>query len=159
MYNTLSSISSTKKDFALIGRLSLSLLCHFEALYNAEVLGLWTVTGFNVYCFLKASTSKGSKSPAKVGEGGSSGIDFKMVSSGLTENQLQLSVEVSLSSSYLLSWRKGLDISVLGLGLITSPVFYLGVDIPLLFWRRLGRCSQCVTAALSGGFWDPRHSS
>lgn len=106
MYNTLSSISSTKKDFALIGRLSLSLLCHFEALYNAEVPGLWTVTGFNVYCFLKASTSKGSKSPAKVGEGGSSGIDFKMVSSGLTENQLQLSVEVSLSSSYLLKLKE-----------------------------------------------------
>lgn len=99
MYNNLSSISSTKKDFALIGRLSLSLLCHFEALYNAEVPGLWTVTGFNVYCFLKASTSKGSKSPAKVGEGGSSGIDFKMVSSGLTENQLQLSVEVLTSHS------------------------------------------------------------
>lgn len=54
-----------------------------------------------MFCFLEASTTKGSKSPAKVGEGGS-GIDFKMVSSGLTENQLQLSVEVSLSSLYLL---------------------------------------------------------
>jgi hypothetical protein len=51
-----------------------------------------------VFYFLKASTTKGSKSPAKMGEGGSSGIDLKMVSSGLTENQLQLSVEVSPSS-------------------------------------------------------------
>ncbi|XP_075814977.1 E3 ubiquitin-protein ligase HUWE1 isoform X22 [Microtus pennsylvanicus] len=48
---------------------------------------------------VSTSTSKGSKSPAKVGEGGSSGVDFKMVSSGLTENQLQLSVEVLTSHS------------------------------------------------------------
>lgn len=47
---------------------------------------------------VSTSTTKGSKSPAKVGEGGS-GIDFKMVSSGLTENQLQLSVEVLTSHS------------------------------------------------------------
>uniref|UniRef100_A0A8C0L5F5 E3 ubiquitin-protein ligase HUWE1 n=1 Tax=Canis lupus dingo TaxID=286419 RepID=A0A8C0L5F5_CANLU len=40
-----------------------------------------------------------SKSPAKVGDGGSSSADFKMVSSGLTENQLQLSVEVLTSHS------------------------------------------------------------
>lgn len=59
-----------------------------------------------MFCFLKASTTKGSKSPAKVGEGGSSSMDFKMVSSGLTENQLQLSVEVSLSFSYLLQLKK-----------------------------------------------------
>ncbi|XP_042540807.1 E3 ubiquitin-protein ligase HUWE1 isoform X7 [Dipodomys spectabilis] len=45
------------------------------------------------------STTKGSKSPAKMGEGGSGGMDFKMVSSGLTENQLQLSVEVLTSHS------------------------------------------------------------
>ncbi|KAM6144115.1 E3 ubiquitin-protein ligase HUWE1 isoform 2-T2 [Erethizon dorsatum] len=45
------------------------------------------------------TTTKGSKSPAKVGEGGSSVTDFKMVSSGLTENQLQLSVEVLTSHS------------------------------------------------------------
>ncbi|XP_031225143.1 E3 ubiquitin-protein ligase HUWE1 isoform X10 [Mastomys coucha] len=48
---------------------------------------------------VSTSTTKGSKSPAKVGEGGSSGIDLKMVSSGLTENQLQLSVEVLTSHS------------------------------------------------------------
>uniref|UniRef100_A0A452SEK8 E3 ubiquitin-protein ligase HUWE1 n=1 Tax=Ursus americanus TaxID=9643 RepID=A0A452SEK8_URSAM len=40
-----------------------------------------------------------SKSPAKVGDGSSSSADFKMVSSGLTENQLQLSVEVLTSHS------------------------------------------------------------
>ncbi|XP_040599943.1 E3 ubiquitin-protein ligase HUWE1 isoform X16 [Mesocricetus auratus] len=48
---------------------------------------------------ITTSTTKGSKSPAKVSEGGSSGIDLKMVSSGLTENQLQLSVEVLTSHS------------------------------------------------------------
>ncbi|XP_054975774.1 E3 ubiquitin-protein ligase HUWE1 isoform X9 [Sorex araneus] len=46
-----------------------------------------------------STTTKASKSPAKVGEGGSSNTDFKMVSSGLTENQLQLSVEVLTSHS------------------------------------------------------------
>ncbi|XP_058297300.1 E3 ubiquitin-protein ligase HUWE1 [Hylobates moloch] len=46
-----------------------------------------------------SATTKGSKSPAKVGDGGSSSTDFKMVSSGLTENQLQLSVEVLTSHS------------------------------------------------------------
>ncbi|XP_058147899.1 E3 ubiquitin-protein ligase HUWE1 isoform X6 [Dasypus novemcinctus] len=46
-----------------------------------------------------STTTKGSKSPAKVGDGGSSSADFKMVSSGLTENQLQLSVEVLTSHS------------------------------------------------------------
>nr|XP_017521501.2 E3 ubiquitin-protein ligase HUWE1 isoform X9 [Manis javanica] len=46
------------------------------------------------------TTTKASKSPAKGGEGGSSSsADFKMVSSGLTENQLQLSVEVLTSHS------------------------------------------------------------
>uniref|UniRef100_A0A8I3W493 E3 ubiquitin-protein ligase HUWE1 n=1 Tax=Callithrix jacchus TaxID=9483 RepID=A0A8I3W493_CALJA len=45
-----------------------------------------------------SATTKGSKSPAKVGDGGSN-TDFKMVSSGLTENQLQLSVEVLTSHS------------------------------------------------------------
>lgn len=64
-----------------------SLACEFQRL--------------TVSCFLKASTTtKASKSPAKVGDIGSS-TDFKMVSSGLTENQLQLSVEVSPSSSDL----------------------------------------------------------
>uniref|UniRef100_E9PSZ5 HECT-type E3 ubiquitin transferase n=1 Tax=Rattus norvegicus TaxID=10116 RepID=E9PSZ5_RAT len=48
---------------------------------------------------VSTSTTKGNKSPAKVGEGGSSSVDFKMVSSGLTENQLQLSVEVLTSHS------------------------------------------------------------
>ncbi|XP_060263784.1 E3 ubiquitin-protein ligase HUWE1 isoform X32 [Ovis aries] len=48
-----------------------------------------------------ATTTKASKSPAKVGDIGSSSssTDFKMVSSGLTENQLQLSVEVLTSHS------------------------------------------------------------
>uniref|UniRef100_A0A452VCY4 E3 ubiquitin-protein ligase HUWE1 n=1 Tax=Ursus maritimus TaxID=29073 RepID=A0A452VCY4_URSMA len=46
-----------------------------------------------------STTTKASKSPAKVGDGSSSSADFKMVSSGLTENQLQLSVEVLTSHS------------------------------------------------------------
>uniref|UniRef100_A0A452SEI8 E3 ubiquitin-protein ligase HUWE1 n=1 Tax=Ursus americanus TaxID=9643 RepID=A0A452SEI8_URSAM len=46
-----------------------------------------------------AATTPASKSPAKVGDGSSSSADFKMVSSGLTENQLQLSVEVLTSHS------------------------------------------------------------
>lgn len=41
-----------------------------------------------------------------MGDGGSSSADFKMVSSGLTENQLQLSVEVSPSSSEFLRLRE-----------------------------------------------------
>ncbi|XP_019523681.1 PREDICTED: E3 ubiquitin-protein ligase HUWE1 isoform X10 [Hipposideros armiger] len=48
---------------------------------------------------VSTSTTKASKSPAKVGDGVSSSADFKMVSSGLTENQLQLSVEVLTSHS------------------------------------------------------------
>ncbi|XP_060039488.1 E3 ubiquitin-protein ligase HUWE1 isoform X10 [Erinaceus europaeus] len=48
---------------------------------------------------VSTSTTKVSKSPAKVGDGSSSSTDFKMVSSGLTENQLQLSVEVLTSHS------------------------------------------------------------
>uniref|UniRef100_A0A8D1Z6H0 E3 ubiquitin-protein ligase HUWE1 n=1 Tax=Sus scrofa TaxID=9823 RepID=A0A8D1Z6H0_PIG len=48
---------------------------------------------------VSTSTTKASKSPAKVGDMGSSSTDFKMVSSGLTENQLQLSVEVLTSHS------------------------------------------------------------
>ncbi|EPY73517.1 e3 ubiquitin-protein ligase HUWE1, partial [Camelus ferus] len=56
------------------------------------------------YCFKKlvlraSTTTKASKSPAKLGDMGSSTVDFKMVSSGLTENQLQLSVEVLTSHS------------------------------------------------------------
>ncbi|KAM7134001.1 E3 ubiquitin-protein ligase HUWE1-like isoform 2-T2 [Macrochelys suwanniensis] len=43
--------------------------------------------------------AKGSKSPAKAGEAGGGGTDPKMVASGLTENQLQLSVEVLTSHS------------------------------------------------------------
>ncbi|XP_045850632.1 E3 ubiquitin-protein ligase HUWE1 isoform X7 [Meles meles] len=46
-----------------------------------------------------STTTKVSKSPAKMGDGGSSSADFKIVSSGLTENQLQLSVEVLTSHS------------------------------------------------------------
>uniref|UniRef100_A0A8C4MDM2 E3 ubiquitin-protein ligase HUWE1 n=1 Tax=Equus asinus asinus TaxID=83772 RepID=A0A8C4MDM2_EQUAS len=62
-----------------------------------------TTAASSLWCsvsFLKAcTTTKASKSPAKVGDGGSSSADFKMVSSGLTENQLQLSVEVLTSHS------------------------------------------------------------
>ncbi|XP_034648647.1 E3 ubiquitin-protein ligase HUWE1 [Trachemys scripta elegans] len=43
--------------------------------------------------------AKGSKSPAKAGEAGGGGTDGKMVASGLTESQLQLSVEVLTSHS------------------------------------------------------------
>ncbi|XP_073177606.1 E3 ubiquitin-protein ligase HUWE1 isoform X5 [Lepidochelys kempii] len=43
--------------------------------------------------------AKGSKSPAKAGEAGGGGTDPKVVASGLTENQLQLSVEVLTSHS------------------------------------------------------------
>ena len=61
-----------------------------------------------------------------------------MVSSGLTENQLQLSVEVSPSSSDLprLGEKEltGVDnVLVLKLGLTPSPFFFPGVDIPFLF--------------------------
>ncbi|XP_038603573.1 E3 ubiquitin-protein ligase HUWE1 isoform X3 [Tachyglossus aculeatus] len=46
------------------------------------------------------TSTKSSKSPAKAGEGGGGGgVDSKMVASGLTENQLQLSVEVLTSHS------------------------------------------------------------
>nr|AEN74897.2 HECT UBA and WWE domain containing 1 [Monodelphis domestica] len=46
------------------------------------------------------TTAKISKSPAKANEGGSGGsVDCKMAASGLTENQLQLSVEVLTSHS------------------------------------------------------------
>lgn len=69
---------------------------------------------------------------------GSSSTDFKMVSSGLTENQLQLSVEVSPNSSDLPRLgEKGLtgvdNVLVHMLGLTPSPLFFPGVDIPLLF--------------------------
>ncbi|XP_027717365.1 E3 ubiquitin-protein ligase HUWE1-like, partial [Vombatus ursinus] len=47
-----------------------------------------------------ATTARSSKSPAKAGEGGSgSSIESEMAASGLTENQLQLSVEVLTSHS------------------------------------------------------------
>uniref|UniRef100_A0A8C3HVR6 HECT, UBA and WWE domain containing E3 ubiquitin protein ligase 1 n=1 Tax=Chrysemys picta bellii TaxID=8478 RepID=A0A8C3HVR6_CHRPI len=49
-------------------------------------------------CF-PAAPAKGSKSPAKAGEAGGGGTDGKMVASGLTESQLQLSVEVLTSHS------------------------------------------------------------
>uniref|UniRef100_A0A8C4PRV4 E3 ubiquitin-protein ligase HUWE1 n=1 Tax=Equus asinus asinus TaxID=83772 RepID=A0A8C4PRV4_EQUAS len=45
------------------------------------------------------TTTAASSTPTPVGDGGSSSADFKMVSSGLTENQLQLSVEVLTSHS------------------------------------------------------------
>ncbi|XP_056665905.1 E3 ubiquitin-protein ligase HUWE1-like [Monodelphis domestica] len=48
---------------------------------------------------ISATTTKNIKSPAKAGEGGSGSSVEKMVASGLTENQLQLSVEVLTSHS------------------------------------------------------------
>lgn len=90
-------------DLALVGGFSFSLLSRIEALDDLVISWFWPVSfrGLQYFiCFLKASTTtKASKSPAKVGDGGSSSADFKMVSSGLTENQLQLSVEVSPGSS------------------------------------------------------------
>ncbi|XP_028923932.1 E3 ubiquitin-protein ligase HUWE1 isoform X2 [Ornithorhynchus anatinus] len=56
-------------------------------------------TTVNATATLPTST-KSSKSPAKASEGGGGGgADNKMVASGLTENQLQLSVEVLTSHS------------------------------------------------------------
>lgn len=86
-------------------------------------------------CFLEATT-KASKSPAKGGDGGGSSADFKMVSSGLTENQLQLSVEVSPTSSCLPRLEKGRRVDkVLPFKLGLTPFLFLspGVNIPLLF--------------------------
>lgn len=49
-----------------------------------------------MYLVTFKAIAKNSKSPAKVGEGGGGGgTDSKMAASGLTENQLQLSVEVN----------------------------------------------------------------
>uniref|UniRef100_A0A803SW52 E3 ubiquitin-protein ligase HUWE1 n=1 Tax=Anolis carolinensis TaxID=28377 RepID=A0A803SW52_ANOCA len=52
------------------------------------------------FCHFFAALVKNSKSPAKVSEAGGGGLtDSKMAASGLTENQLQLSVEVLTSHS------------------------------------------------------------
>lgn len=93
-----------------MGGFSFSPFAHFEAMDSSALpwffhLSLWHVSFGGLqcsFCFLKApTTTKASKSPAKGGEGGSSSsADFKMVSSGLTENQLQLSVEVSLTKFF-----------------------------------------------------------
>lgn len=75
-----------------------------------------------------------------MGEGGSSGADFKMVSSGLTENQLQLSVEVSLSTSEmpeLETKRQG------GHGLIS----HLGVS-PFTFFFQVLTSHSCSEEGL-----------
>ncbi|KAM6469549.1 E3 ubiquitin-protein ligase HUWE1-like [Liasis olivaceus] len=59
-----------------------------------------TVTTTSTVPTAVSTIAKTSKSPAKVGEGGGGGgIDSKMAASGLTENQLQLSVEVLTSHS------------------------------------------------------------
>uniref|UniRef100_A0A670KKC9 E3 ubiquitin-protein ligase HUWE1 n=1 Tax=Podarcis muralis TaxID=64176 RepID=A0A670KKC9_PODMU len=64
------------------------------ALAAAAALVLACILSFS------AAIPKNSKSPAKVGEvGGGGGTDSKMAASGLTENQLQLSVEVLTSHS------------------------------------------------------------
>ncbi|XP_036889651.1 E3 ubiquitin-protein ligase HUWE1 isoform X9 [Sturnira hondurensis] len=69
------------------------------AISTITVAASTTVTTPTTATTTVSTTTKASKSPAKVGDGGSSGADFKMVSSGLTENQLQLSVEVLTSHS------------------------------------------------------------
>ncbi|XP_066470425.1 E3 ubiquitin-protein ligase HUWE1 isoform X2 [Tiliqua scincoides] len=62
--------------------------------------GAATVTATSTVPTTVSTIAKNSKSPAKVGEGGGGGgIDSKMAASGLTENQLQLSVEVLTSHS------------------------------------------------------------
>ncbi|XP_032065040.1 E3 ubiquitin-protein ligase HUWE1 isoform X3 [Thamnophis elegans] len=58
-----------------------------------------TVTTTSTVPAAVSTVAKPSKSPAKVGEGGGGGTDSKMAASGLTENQLQLSVEVLTSHS------------------------------------------------------------
>ncbi|XP_037009593.2 E3 ubiquitin-protein ligase HUWE1 isoform X8 [Artibeus jamaicensis] len=69
------------------------------AISTITVAASTTVTTPTTATTTVSTTTKASKSPAKVGDGGSSSADFKMVSSGLTENQLQLSVEVLTSHS------------------------------------------------------------
>ncbi|XP_053437175.1 E3 ubiquitin-protein ligase HUWE1 isoform X9 [Nycticebus coucang] len=69
------------------------------AISTIAVAASTTVTTPTTATVSTSTTTKGSKSPAKMNDGGSSNTDFKMVSSGLTENQLQLSVEVLTSHS------------------------------------------------------------
>ncbi|XP_049623089.1 E3 ubiquitin-protein ligase HUWE1 isoform X3 [Suncus etruscus] len=69
------------------------------AISTITVAASTTVTTPTTAITTVSTSTKASKSPAKVGEVGSSHADFKMVSSGLTENQLQLSVEVLTSHS------------------------------------------------------------
>ncbi|XP_054421700.1 E3 ubiquitin-protein ligase HUWE1 isoform X8 [Pteronotus mesoamericanus] len=69
------------------------------AISTVTVAASTTVTTPTTATTTVSTTTKASKSPAKGGDGGSSSADFKMVSSGLTENQLQLSVEVLTSHS------------------------------------------------------------
>ncbi|KAF6090626.1 HECT, UBA and WWE domain containing E3 ubiquitin protein ligase 1 [Phyllostomus discolor] len=69
------------------------------AISTITVAASTTVTTPTTATTTVSTTTKASKSPAKGGDGGSSSADFKMVSSGLTENQLQLSVEVLTSHS------------------------------------------------------------
>ncbi|KAM7044740.1 E3 ubiquitin-protein ligase HUWE1 isoform 11-T14 [Molossus nigricans] len=69
------------------------------AISTITVAASTTVTTPTTATTTVSTTTKFSKSPAKGGDGGSSSADLKMVSSGLTENQLQLSVEVLTSHS------------------------------------------------------------
>ncbi|XP_071076383.1 E3 ubiquitin-protein ligase HUWE1 isoform X8 [Desmodus rotundus] len=69
------------------------------AISTITVAASTTVTTPTTATTTVSTTTKSSKSPAKGGDGGSGSADFKMVSSGLTENQLQLSVEVLTSHS------------------------------------------------------------
>lgn len=69
------------------------------AVSTVTVAASTTITTPTTAITTVSTSTKASKSPAKVGEVGSSHADFKMVSSGLTENQLQLSVEVLTSHS------------------------------------------------------------
>uniref|UniRef100_A0A803T881 E3 ubiquitin-protein ligase HUWE1 n=1 Tax=Anolis carolinensis TaxID=28377 RepID=A0A803T881_ANOCA len=62
--------------------------------------GATTVTATSTVPTTVSTLVKNSKSPAKVSEAGGGGLtDSKMAASGLTENQLQLSVEVLTSHS------------------------------------------------------------
>ncbi|XP_036284821.1 E3 ubiquitin-protein ligase HUWE1 isoform X14 [Pipistrellus kuhlii] len=69
------------------------------AISTITIAASTTVTTPTTATTTVSATTKSSKSPAKGVDAGIGTADFKMVSSGLTENQLQLSVEVLTSHS------------------------------------------------------------
>ncbi|XP_015423814.1 PREDICTED: E3 ubiquitin-protein ligase HUWE1 isoform X9 [Myotis davidii] len=69
------------------------------AISTITIAASTTVTTPTTATTTVSATTKSSKSPAKGVDLGTGTADFKMVSSGLTENQLQLSVEVLTSHS------------------------------------------------------------